>query len=236
MTERPEIGQRLDALRRRVAAACRRAGRESRDVVIVGASTMQPVESLQAAHDAGLVVFGENRVQEAARKAPQLPTTIDWHLIGPLQSNKARRAVELFSTLHSVDRPKIARVIDRVAGELGVRRRGLLEINIAGEQSKHGLAPEGLLESASAMVELQNLEIVGLMAIPPFGPDPESSRPWFRRLRALRDQLSELGALPGWQGWLSMGLSGEFEVAIEEGATHVRVGTSLFGPRPPRRA
>lgn len=234
MTTLSDIGQRLDAIRARVTAACRRAGRESRDVVIVGASKMQPVESLQEAHDNGLVVFGENRVQEAARKAPELPSTIDWHLLGPLQSNKARRAVELFSTIHSIDRLKIARAIDRVAGELGVRRRGLLEVNVAGEPSKHGLAPERLLESAVAMAELENLEIVGLMAIPPFGPDPEDSRQWFRRLRTLGDQLSERGVLPGWRGWLSMGMSADFEVAIEEGATYVRVGTSLFGPRPPR--
>ena len=231
MSSRGEVGRRLEAVESRIEDACRRAGRQRSEVTLVGASKMQPVEALQAACAAGLRVFGENRVQELAVKAPALPATIDWHLIGPLQSNKVRRAVGLCSTIHSVDRVKIARAIDRIAAELGVARRGLLEVNLAEEESKHGFAPGQLEASAVALAELSNLEIVGVMALPPLGAQPEESRPWFRRLRLLRDRLSDSAVFPSWKGWLSMGMSRDFEVAIEEGATHIRVGTDLFGAR-----
>ena len=233
MNAETEIGRRLRAIESRMEAACLRAGRRRSEVTLVGASKRQPVESLQAAYDAGLRVFGENRVQEVAAKAPALPETTDWHLIGPLQSNKVRRAVGLCSTIHSVDRIKIARAIDRVAAELAVTRLGLLEVNVAEEESKHGFGPEQLVESATALAELSSLEIVGVMAIPPLGAEPEQSRPWFRRLRLLRDRLSDLEVFQSWRGWLSMGMSSDFEIAIEEGATHVRVGTDLFGAREP---
>jgi pyridoxal phosphate enzyme (YggS family) len=233
MSAETEIGRRLQAIESRIEGACRRTGRRRSEVTLVGASKRQPVESLRAAHDAGLRTFGENRVQEVVVKAAALPEAIDWHLIGPLQSNKVRRAVGLCSTIHSVDRVKIARAIDRVAGELGVVRRGLLEVNLAEEESKHGFAPARLEETVESLAELSSLEIVGVMAIPPFAAEPEESRTWFRRLRRLRDRLSDLEGFPGWKGWLSMGMSGDFEVAIEEGATHIRVGTELFGPRRP---
>jgi pyridoxal phosphate enzyme (YggS family) len=143
-----------------------------------------------------------------------------------------RRAVDIFSTIHSIDRLKVARAIDRVAGELGLVRRGLLEVNLAAEGSKHGFAPAALdSESLEQLAALEHLEIVGLMAIPPFGESPEASRPWFRRLREVRDGISDRDLLPRWRGDLSMGMSQDFEVAIEEGATFVRVGSDLFGPR-----
>ena len=225
----------MRGVEQRIADACRRAGREPSEITLVGASKVQPLESLAAAYDAGLRVFGENRVQEAAAKAPELPRAIDWHLIGPLQSNKARLAVKLFSTIHSIDRLKIARAVHRIAEESAVVRTGLLEINLAAEESKHGfLAEEVTAESLAQLAELSHLEIIGLMAIPPFGAEPEASRPWFRRLRELRDRVGDHGLLPKWTGALSMGMSGDFEIAIEEGATHVRVGSELFGPRPPR--
>ena len=232
MIARGRIEANLRALEGRIAEACHRAGRAASDITLVGASKVQPIESLRAAFDAGLEVFGENRVQEAAGKAPQLPRAIDWHLLGPLQSNKARLAVELFSTFHAIDRLKIARVVDRIAGEAGVVRQGMLEVNLAAEASKHGFLPEQLAsDSLAQLAELSHLQIVGLMAIPPFEDDAEASRRWFRRLRELRDQVSERNVLPNWKGALSMGMSGDFEVAIEEGATHVRVGTQLFGAR-----
>ncbi|MFP5287087.1 MAG: YggS family pyridoxal phosphate-dependent enzyme, partial [Thermoanaerobaculia bacterium] len=191
----------------------------------------QPLPVLEAAFQAGLRTFGENRVQEALAKAPQLPSEIDWHLIGPLQSNKVRAALELFRTVHSVDRVKIAEALDEEAGARGITVSGFLEINAGEEESKHGFPPAGLAEAVRPLADLRHLRIVGLMAIPPQGDTPEDSRRWFRRLRDLRD---ELAARPEWQGFpggLSMGMSDDFEVAIEEGATHVRVGTALFGAR-----
>ncbi len=200
-------------------------------MTLVGASKRQPVEKLLAAHQAGLSVFGENRVQEAKSKIDLLPKDVQWHLIGPLQSNKARLAAQLFDVIHSVDRLKIARVLDREAKRLGRRIPCLLEINLGGEGSKHGFSADGLAATVTPLAELESLSIQGLMAIPPYGADPEASRAWFRQLRGLRDELAERNEWSDFSGWLSMGMSGDFEVAIEEGATHVRVGTALFGPR-----
>jgi pyridoxal phosphate enzyme (YggS family) len=224
----------LDAVRRRLEEACGRAGRDPTSIRLVAASKSQSSQRLRRLWLEGQRIFGENRVQEAARKAEELSLLdppIDWHLLGPLQSNKVRAAVRLFSTVHSVDRVEIALALDREAAAQGRRLSGLLEINLGGEASKHGFAAHGLAAAVAAIAGCEHLRIEGLMAIPPPADDPEASRPWFRRLRDLRD---ELFARPEWRGrrsWLSMGMSGDFEVAIEEGATHVRVGTALFGPR-----
>ena len=228
----PDIAERYLQITRRIEEACRRAGRRPEDVVLVGASKTQPPEILAEAWRAGLRVFGENRVQEALAKSRELTNyEIDWHLIGPLQSNKVKPALDLFRTIHSVDRPRIADALDKEAGRRGIRLTGLLEVNLGNEESKHGFLPEGLAEAARPLAELQHLKIVGLMAIPPQEDDPEASRPWFRRLCELRDDLAARPEWPGFPGWLSMGMSHDFEVAVEEGATHVRVGTSLFGAR-----
>jgi pyridoxal phosphate enzyme (YggS family) len=237
-----DLPARLAALRARIAAACARSGRSPGSVVLVGVSKTHPAAAVEAAWRAGLCDFGENRVQEAVAKARELPDLAtspappEWHLIGPLQSNKVRLALELFRTVHSIDRPSIAEALDREAGLRGLRLTGFLEVNLGGEASKHGLVPEGLAAAVRPLADLAHLRIAGLMAIPPPSDDPEDSRRWFIRLRALRD---ELAALPEWTarwggsgGWLSMGMSHDFEVAIEEGATHVRVGTALFGSRP----
>jgi len=232
MEAHAEVPGRLRVIESRLEGACRRAGRQPTEVTLIGASKVQPIEALRAAFDAGLRVFGENRVQEAAGKKPQLPSEIDWHLIGPLQSNKVRPAVEIFSTLHAIDRLKIARAVARVAAETGAVRRGFLEVNLAAEATKHGFSPQQVNgELLSQLAELSHLRVIGLMAIPPFGGEPEASRRWFRHLRELGDQVKESGLLPHWEGALSMGMSSDFEIAIEEGATHVRVGTELFGPR-----
>jgi len=225
------VAERLARINARITEACRRAGRAAGGVVLVGASKMQPAAVLAEAWQAGLEVFGENRIQEALAKSRELPPEIEWHLIGPLQSNKVRPALDLFRTIHSLDRLKIAEAVEREAGARGLAVAGFLEVNLGGEESKHGFPPEGLAAAVLPLSRLQHLRIVGLMAIPPFGDSPEASRPWFRRLRELRD---ELAARPEWRGFpgrLSMGMSDDFEVAIEEGATHVRVGTALFGPR-----
>jgi pyridoxal phosphate enzyme (YggS family) len=229
------FAQRFAQIQARIEEACQRAARPAGSVVLVGASKTQPAAALDEAWRAGLRVFGENRVQEALAKSPGLPPEIEWHLIGPLQSNKVRAALGLFRVIHSIDRPEIAEAVDREAGARGLSVTGFLEVNLGGEESKHGFAPEGLAEAALAFSRLQHLRIAGLMAIPPPGDSPEDSRPWFRKLRELRDGLAARPEWQGFPGWLSMGMSDDFEVAIEEGATHVRVGTALFGPRGARQ-
>jgi hypothetical protein len=229
------LAERLARIHARIEEACRRAGRPAGGVVLVGASKTQPASLLAEAFRAGLKVFGENRVQEALAKSRELPPgispEIDWHLIGPLQSNKVRPALDLFRTIHSIDRPRIAEAVDREAGARGLAVTGFLEVNLGGEESKHGFLPEGFAEAARPLAALEHLRIAGLMAIPPQGKSPEDSRPWFRKLRELRDGLASRPEWRAFPGWLSMGMSDDFEVAIEEGATHVRVGTALFGPR-----
>ena len=224
-----DIPERYLQITRRIEEACLRSGRRPQDVVLVGASKTQPAAVLAEAWRAGLRVFGENRVQEAVAKSRELTDiAIEWHLIGPLQSNKVKPALDLFRTVHSIDRPRIAEALDQEAGRRGMQISGFLEINLGNEESKHGFSPEGLAEAARPLAGLKHLKIVGLMAIPPQADDPEGSRPWFRRLRELRDEVADW---PGFPGWLSMGMSHDFEVAVEEGATHVRVGTLLFGQR-----
>lgn len=228
--------ERVRDIRRRIEAAALRSGRSPESVTLVGASKRQSLERMLAASAAGVRVFGENRVQEALEKQPQMPLEVEWHLIGPLQSNKARRAATAFRMVHSIDRLKIARALDRHAGEAGRVLEGLLEVNLGEESSKHGFAPTSLTEQVAPLADLEHLRIVGLMAIPPFEQDPEAARRWFQSLRGLRDQLFSTEAWSGRHGLLSMGMSSDFETAIEEGATHVRVGTSLFGERPPLTA
>lgn len=228
-----EVVRNLAVLRERIERAAERAGRDPAAVTLVGAAKGQPPERLRAAAEAGLRVFGENRVQEAEAHQAALDggAAVAWHLIGPLQSNKAKRAVELFTTVHSVDRLKIARYLDREARERGAVLDCFLEVNLAGEESKAGFPARDLAARAAPVAELGSLRVVGLMAIPPNPFDPEESRPWFRRLRELSEALAGRPEWPGWPGKLSMGMSADFDVAVEEGATHVRVGTALFGVR-----
>lgn len=230
------VAERLAAIEARVAAACRRAGRARDGVRLVGASKLQPVAALAEAYAAGLRRFGENRVQEGQAKAPALPADAEWHLLGPLQSNKVRPALQIFSCFHAVDRDKIARALDAEARAQGRVVAGLLEVNLGGETSKHGFPPADLARAAAPLATLAGLRVVGLMTVPPPADDPELSRPWFRALAGL---AATLNARPEWCGRLvelSMGMSDDFEVAIEEGATFVRIGTALFGARPARPA
>jgi pyridoxal phosphate enzyme (YggS family) len=241
MIDPEELPERLAEVRERIAAAASRAGRRPGEVTLIGVTKTHPASLVEAAWKAGVRVFGENRVQEALGKSRELaslpppPDGPTWHLIGPLQSNKVRAALDLFRTIHSIDRPKIAEAVDREAAARGLRVEGFLEINVGGEASKHGFSPDGLAESVRPLARFTGntagLRIVGLMAIPPFGDDPEASRRWFVRLRELGE---ELAARPEWAGFprlLSMGMSHDYEIAVEEGATHVRVGTALFGAR-----
>lgn len=231
-TVEAEIAGRLGEVRRRLRAVCERCGRDPKDVVLLGISKRQPLERVRAAIAAGLEVLGENQVQEAVAKSAQLPVDVDWHFVGHLQSNKAKAAVRLFSTIHAIDRLKIARKIDLQAERQGRKIDGLVQVNLGAEASKHGYPAEGLAEAIRPLADLDNLRIGGLMAIPPYEEDLEAARRWFARLRQLRDEIFARPEWAGAPGWLSMGMSHDYPVAIEEGATHVRVGTSIFGRRP----
>src|SRR5215210_8545821 len=237
MIDLAELPARLAEVRERIAAAAARAGRRPEEVTLVGVTKTHPAALVEAAWRAGILVLGENRVQEALGKSQELahlpppPEGPEWHLIGPLQSNKVRAALDLFRTIHSIDRPSIAEAVDREAGARGLVIAGFVEVNLGGEESKHGFLPAGLAEAVRPLSRLQHLRIAGLMAVPPQGDSPEDSRPWFRQLRELRDGLVARPEWQGFPGWLSMGMSDDFEAAVEEGATHVRVGTALFGPR-----
>ena len=184
---------------------------------------------MRAAFDAGQQIFGESRVQEARAKIPLLPSALRWHFIGHLQKNKVRHALSLFEIFHSIDSLDLAQDVERIAAEEGLRPRVLLEVNVAGEGSKIGFEPDRLRSEMETILGLGRLSVEGLMTIPPFAPEPEGSRKYFALLRALRDQLENEFALKLPQ--LSMGMSGDFAVAIEEGATLVRVGTAIFGER-----
>jgi len=224
------IAQRVEQIRRRLADACARVGRPEDSVRVVAVSKNHPPAHVEAAAAAGVTLFGENRVQEAAAKIPQCSGRLEWHLVGHLQSNKARAAVQLFHTIHSVDSADLLRRLDRIAAEEGRRLRVLLQVNVSGERSKFGLRPEALPETLRAAEGLSRIEVVGLMTMPPAFEEPERARPFFRALRELRDRMRvETGfELPE----LSMGMSNDFEMAVEEGATYVRIGTAIFGPRP----
>jgi pyridoxal phosphate enzyme (YggS family) len=224
------IDENLTRVRSRIAAAAARSGRTAADIQLVAVSKAHPPEALQGALEAGQTLFGENRVQEARAKAPLVSSRARWHFIGHLQKNKVRQALPIFEMLHSVDSLDLARDVQRIAEEDGQRPRVLLEVNVAGESSKFGFKPAALEKDLETLIaETPRLEVLGLMAIPPLLPKPEDSRRYFVALRELRDRLQEtlrIG-LPE----LSMGTSGDFEVAIEEGATLVRVGTAIFGER-----
>lgn len=223
------VPERLASIENQIAAACARVNRDPAEVTLLGAAKRQGDDRLEAAYDAGLRNFGENIVQEAEAHRKLLnDNDITWHLIGPLQSNKVRKAVEIFDWVHSIDRLKIARRLDREARNTGRTMHGFLEVNLGNEPTKHGFAPEELRRDATEVLSLEHLAIIGLMAIPPVSGTEAETRGWFRQLRELRDQIFQGDAS------LSMGMSADFEIAIEEGATHVRVGSALFGPRVPR--
>jgi pyridoxal phosphate enzyme (YggS family) len=198
-------------------------------VRLVAVSKTVDLERLRAAIDAGQDLFGENYLQEAAGKIAALGRGVSWHLVGSLQSNKARGAVELFDLIHAVDRFKLARALDAAAARLGKVQDVLIQINQGGEATKSGVAPEAAPELLQEVARLPHLRVLGLMTMPPWFPDPEMARPYFRDLRELRDRLRELTGLPLTQ--LSMGMSDDFAMAVEEGATLVRVGTAIFGRR-----
>lgn len=224
----------LASIRQRIAAACARAGRNEAEVTLVAVSKTVAAERVQEAIAAGLTVFGENRVQEAETKLTQLAASraqTEWHLIGHLQSNKARKAVTLFDAVQSVDSEDLALRLHRIAEETGKRLPVFIEVNLGNETAKAGLAPHNTLPLIEKVSQLAALELKGLMSVPPFCENPADVRPFFRQLRQLRDEAIQCGIVAPTFTQLSMGMSHDFEIAIEEGATLVRIGTALFGAR-----
>ena len=220
----------LTRIRAELAAAAIRAGRDPASVRLVAVSKTHPAEAVIAAAHAGQHVFGESRVQEARDKIPSCPPGLDWHFIGHLQKNKVRQALPLFSFFHSIDSAALARDIDRIAGETARTTEGLLEVNVSGEATKHGFTPDQLRAEFPALAKLPHLRIRGLMTMAPYSDNAEDARPVFRALRELRDELQTTHHHPLPE--LSMGMSGDFAPAIDEGATLVRIGSSIFGERP----
>lgn len=231
-SRRDEIAARLAAVRERLARSAERAGRLPSSVRLVAISKTRPADDVRAAYEAGQTEFGENRVQEALEKlGATADIPIAWHLVGHLQSNKARRAAGAFDWIHSIDSVDLLKRVDAAAEEAGRRPELLVQVDLAGEPTKHGAPAEAWLALIEAASACRTARVAGLMLLPPFLPDPEDVRPYFRRLREIRDELAARGTPPDMLRELSMGMSHDFEVAIEEGATLVRVGTAIFGER-----
>ena len=232
------IASRVAAVRERIARAAARAGRSPDDVTLVAVSKTQPPEVVREGFAAGLCHFGENKVQEAEGKVAALADLraegLRWHLVGHLQSNKARKAVPLFDRIHSLDSADLGHRLEHIAAEEHRHLEVLVQVDLAGEATKSGLPERELFPALEILRGLKALSVIGLMVLPPFEEDPERTRSFFRRLRELRDDAARRSLLRGEE--LSMGMSHDFEVAVEEGATMVRVGTAIFGERPQRPA
>ena len=225
----PDIASNLEKIHERIANAASRACRNVDEIELVAVSKTHPPDTIMQAIKAGQSVFGENRIQDALPKIDALPTQLSWHFIGHLQSNKVRKALGKFTLFHGVDNVDLARHIDRISGELGIQTSILLEVNVSGELSKFGFTPETVMAAMTELQSLPRLRIDGLMTMAPYSDDPEKARTHFAALRTLRDTLvTRTGmSLPH----LSMGMSGDFEQGISEGATIIRVGSAIFGER-----
>jgi len=223
------ITRNLEEVRGAIAAAAHRAGRDPGEVRLVAVSKTVDLERLRAAIAAGQDLFGENYLQEARDKIAALGRRVSWHLVGHLQTNKAAGAVALFDLIHAVDRGKLARALDAAAARLGKVQDVLIQVNQGGEDTKSGVEPAAAGDLLQEVARLPHLRILGLMTMPPWFADPEAARPYFRALRELRERLRDVSGLPLPE--LSMGMSADFEVAVEEGASLVRVGTAIFGRR-----
>jgi pyridoxal phosphate enzyme (YggS family) len=230
-----DVAANVIRVRDRIAAAARRGGRRVEDILLVAVSKGVDPPQVLAAAGSGVTDFGENRVQEALPKItdlrPQVAGAVRWHLVGHLQRNKARQAVQLFDVIHSVDGVALAMALDQRARQAGRICEVLVQVNVASEPQKFGIAPDAVLATLQALMAFSGIRVVGLMTIAPQGDQPELARPVFRRLRELRDEAARAG-LASAVAHLSMGMSEDFEVAVEEGATMVRVGRAIFGPRP----
>lgn len=225
-----EVARNLQAVRDRIARAAGRVGRDPGEITLVAVTKTVPVERIEEVIAAGATHIGENYVQEAREKHNRIHVPLTWHLIGHLQTNKAGQAAAIFDVVHTIDSLQLAQHLSRRAEQAGRTLEALVEVNISGEESKFGVRPEEARPLVEAMADLPALSAAGLMGMAPFSADPEQARPYFRRLRALWETLPD-----DCRRHLSMGMSGDFEVAVEEGATLVRVGTAIFGARTPTR-
>jgi PLP dependent protein len=226
------IAQNIRDIKERIALAARRCGRHPGDIHLVTVAKTVPAERVRAAFEAGAALIGENYIQEARDKFIALSDLpIQWHFIGHLQTNKAKYAVRLFDVIHSVDSVRLAAELDAQARKIGKIQKVLIQINIGAEKTKSGIDPEGASALAAAIAQLENLRVIGLMTMPPFFDDPRQARPFFIELRRLRDRIQAEGGMGKYLRELSMGMTGDFEAAVEEGATLVRIGTAIFGER-----
>ena len=225
------IRENLSNVMERIARAARRAGRDPEDVVLIAASKGVEVDRLKDGLSAGIKVFGESKVQEAMPKLLALGKEAEWHFIGHLQSNKVKYVVGAFTLIHSVDSIELSEEINRRAEKMGMIQNVLLEVNVSGEKGKFGVMPDNVIAITNALSGLKYISLKGFMTIPPYSDDPEDARPYFRILREIRDKARQTGIFTDDCGELSMGMSDDFETAIEEGATMVRVGTAIFGTR-----
>lgn len=225
------IAENLEKVKKRIQSACEKSGRNPDSVILVAVCKGHPPEAVKEAFECGVRIFGENKVQEAKGKIPLCPSGISWHLIGHLQTNKAKDAVRLFDMIHSVDSLKLAAELDKRAAQVQRKIPVLLEVNVSGEVSKFGYPPSLLIGEIKELSAFPNLDLQGLMTMAPFVDDPELTRPVFKKLRELRDECEQVLGRP--LPHLSMGMTNDFEIAIEEGATMVRIGTAIFGERVP---
>ena len=223
------LDNNLDAIRHRIRAAAETAGRDPSGVRLVAVSKTRPPEDIRDAAEAGQNIFGENKVQEALAKSPLLPSSLEWHFIGHLQSNKIRKALPLFHLFHGIDNLGLAVQMDRISEDCGCFPRILLEVNVSGEGTKFGFQPDRLRGEIADLLALPRIGVLGLMTMAPYSEDPLATKPYFAALRRLRDDLEQQTGTPLPE--LSMGMSGDFETAIGEGATLVRIGTAVFGER-----
>ncbi len=231
------LRERFEAVVDRVTKRAQKANRSPSEIRIIAVTKTHPVQTIKDALAVGMTEFGENRVQEAEEKITALGReSARWHLIGHLQANKARRAVQLFDIIHSLDSISLARRLDRLCDEEGRKLPVLIQVDLAGEQTKSGVKEAGLKEVANVVKDSRHLELRGLMTLPPFFEEPEHVRPHFRRLRELRDELDREGYFGNNKGELSMGMTHDFEIAIDEGATMIRIGTAIFGAREHKEA
>jgi len=232
-----QLAARLTAVHVRIAAAARVCGRSPDEVKLIAISKTHPASVIRTLIELGATDLGENRVQEAEEKIAEIGhEAVRWHLVGHLQANKARRAVSLFEVIHSLDSLELAQRLDRLCGEEGREKLPvLIQVDLGHEETKSGIDESELSHLVEGLGPLNRLELIGLMTLPPFFEDTEQSRPYFRRLRQLRDELEKRGAFGDRKGELSMGMTHDFEVAIQEGATMVRIGTAIFGERVPRQ-
>jgi hypothetical protein len=225
------IAENLEHIRARIAKAAGKAGRDPADVTLVAVSKTVGVDVIRKAIEAGVTIFGESYLQEARTKIPQVTAPVRWDFIGHLQRNKVRHAVDLFEMIHSVDSLTLAQEINLAAGKRGKKARILVEVNVSGERTKSGIDPQGAGSLMQELMSLPHLSVEGLMTMAPYSDDPEDARPCFRALKQLKDALNERHGPTLNLKELSMGMSSDFEVAVEEGSTLVRIGTAIFGER-----